>query len=138
MQAFYDSKKEAYRHDSETYIDEEYRDAPNVPFNNLIFRGITYAGDDFVSLLFNDVDYEGGAHPYSVLDGIAIDCSTGEIVTVDRFIDDTDEEIGEQIGAVSGAVYNPEEWDYYITDRTVVFFYHDPRFWTSVATKRVR
>lgn len=138
LQTFYDSKKEAYRHDSETYMDEEYRDAPNVPFNNLIFQGITYAGDDYVSLLFNDVDYEGGAHPYSVLDGITIDCSTGEIVTVDRFIDDTDEEIGEQIGAVSGAVYNPEEWDYYITDRTVVFFYHDPRFWTSVATKRVR
>lgn len=139
LQNFYNSKKEAYRHDSEIYADEAYRDAPNVPFDNLIFQGVTYAGDDYVSLLFNDVNYEGGAHPYSVLDGITIDCSTGEIVTVDRFIDDSNEEIEEQIKAVLGKiVYTPEEWDYYITDKTVVFFYHDPRFWTSVATKRLK
>ena len=109
------------------------------PYDSLIFDHVTYAGDDYVSLLFNDVSYMGGAHPYSAFEGITIDCSTGEIVTVNRFIDDSDEETGEQIKAILGMdVYEPIEWDYYITDRSVVFFYYDPRFWDSVATKRLR
>ncbi len=81
----------------------------------------------------------GGAHPYSAADGITIDCSTGEIVAVDRFLDDSDEEIEEQIKALLGMdAYESEEWDYYITDRSVVFFYYDPRFWNLVETKRLR
>ena len=141
LQTYYNAKKETYHHDSETYDDESYKDIPsgNIPFDSLIFYGITYVGDDFVSLLFNDVSYAGGAHPYSVVDGITIDCSTGEIVTVNRFIDDSDEVIEEQITAILGeAVCNLKEWDYYITDKTVVFFYYDPRFWEWVATKRTR
>lgn len=140
LQAYYNAKKESYHHDSETYAGETYEGEAysNIPpFDSLIFQCVTYAGDDYVSLLFNDVTYMGGAHPYSALDGITIDCGTGEIVTVNRFIDDTDEEIGEQIKTVLGIdVFDPKEWDYYITDSSVVFFYYDPRFWDSVATKR--
>lgn len=139
LQTYYDSKREAYGQDSKTYEGEAYQDASNVPFDNLIFFGITYAGDDYVSLLFNDVAYMGGAHPYSALDGVTIDCSTGEIVTVDRFIDDSEEEIAEQIKAAldKDIVYDPKEWDYYITEEAVVFFYYDPRFWEAVAIERL-
>lgn len=57
---------------------------------------------------------------------------------MDRFIDDSGEEIEENIRAVLGkeVVYDRETWDYYITEKEVVFFYHDPRFWEAVATKR--
>lgn len=138
LQKYYDSKKESYQHNSETYADDSCEES-NIPYDSLIFQHISYVGDDYVSLLFNDVSYMGGAHPYSALDGITIDCGTGEIVTVDRFIDDSDEEAGEQIKTILGMdIYEPREWDYYITDRNVVFFYYDPRFWDLVATKRLR
>lgn len=138
LQTYYDSKIEAYKHDSESYAGESGGE-PNIPYDSLIFQYATYIGDDYASLLFNDVCYMGGAHPYSAYDGVTIDCSTGEIVTVNRFIDDSDEETGEQIKAILGMdVYDPNEWDYYITDRSVVFFYYDPRFWNLAATKRLR
>lgn len=139
LQSYYDSKKESYQQDLETYAGESFRDAPSIPFDKLLFQGVTYAGDDYVSLLFNDVEW-GPAHPYSALDGVTIDCSTGEVVDVERFIDDSGEEIKEHIEAVLGkeVVYDRETWDYYITEKEVVFFYYDPRFWEAVATKRVR
>lgn len=138
LQSYYDLKKESYQQDSETYTGESFRDAPSIPFDKLLFQGVTYVGDDYVSLLFNDVNW-GPAHPYSALDGVTIDCSTGEVVDVDRFIDDSGEEIEENIRAVLGkeVVYNWETWDYYITEKEVVFFYHDPRFWEAVAKKRL-
>lgn len=139
LQTYYDGKKEAYRLDySENYTMESYGE-PHIPYDNLIFFYVTCAGDDYVSLVFNDVSYMGGAHPYSALEGITIDCSTGEMVTADRFTGDSAEETGAQIEAVlgEGFVYTPEHWSYYITEESVVFFYYDPRFWGRVATKRV-
>lgn len=140
LQTYYDGKKEAYRLDySENYTIESYGE-PHIPYDNLIFFYVTYAGDDYVSLVFNDVSYMGGAHPESALEGITIDCSTGEMVDASRFTDDSAEETGEQIKAVLGEdfVYTPEHWNYYITDESVVFFYYNPRFWEQVAAKRVR
>lgn len=118
------------------YFNETYP-ATSIPFDKLLFQGVTYVGDDYVSLLFNDVNW-GPAHPYSALDGVTIDRSTGEVVDVDRFIDDSGEEIEENIRAALGkeVVYDRETWDYYITEKEVVLFYHDPRFWEAVATKR--
>ena len=56
---------------------------------------------------------------------------------MDRFLDDSEEEVGEQLKSVLGMdVYDSAEWDYYITENSVVFFYYDPRYWDSVATKR--
>ncbi|MBD5527719.1 MAG: hypothetical protein HDR02_04820 [Lachnospiraceae bacterium] len=60
---------------------------------------------------------------------------------MNRFIDDSEEEIGEQLKTTLGMdvdVNDLNEWGYYITDRSVVFFYYDPRFWDLVATKRLR
>lgn len=136
LQAYYDSIREDYRQDSASY-EGGSGDEPNTPYDSLIFQYFTYVGEDYVSLVYNDVVYMGGAHPYSAMDGITIDCSTGEMVSVDCFIDDSDEEIGGQLKSVLGMdVYDSAEWDYYITENSVVFFYYDPRYWDSVATKR--
>lgn len=138
LQTYYDSVIESYCRDSKTYAGDSNGES-NTPYDSLIFQYFTYVGDDYVSLVYNNVTYMGGAHPYSALDGITIDCSTGEIVSVNRFMDDSDEEIGKQLESVLGIdEYHPEEWDYYITENSVVFFYYDPRFWDFVATKRVR
>ena len=94
---------------------------------------------DYVSLVYNDVYYMGGSHPYSAMDGITIDCTTGEIVSVQQFLDDSDEKIGEQLQAVLGMdSASMDGWDYYITKTSVVLFYYDPRFWDLVATRRMR
>lgn len=50
------------------YFNETYP-APSIPFDKLLFQGVTYVGDDYVSLLFNDVNW-GPAHPYSALEGV--------------------------------------------------------------------
>lgn len=137
LQEYYNAKKESYRCDSEFYAGEPYEEPPYIPYDSLNLQCVTYAGDDYVSLLLNNVIYIGGAHPYSALEGLTIDCGTGEIVTVNRFTDDSDEEIGEQIKTVSGIdVFDPKDWDYCITDNEVVFFYFEPGFWDFVATKR--
>lgn len=138
LQTYYDSIRETYCHDSEIYVDGSLEEQ-NTPYDSLIFQYFTYVGEDYVSLVYNNVAYMGGAHPYSAFDGITIDCNTGEIVSVNRFLDDSDEEIGNQLKNVLGVdQYDSKEWDYYITEDSIVFFYYDPRFWDLVATKRVR
>lgn len=138
LQAYYDSVEEGYIQDSQVYT-EPFEGNVNTPYNSLIFQYFTYVGEDYVSLVYNSVCYMGGAHPYSALDGITIDCRTGEMVSLQQFLDDSEEEIGRQLQAVLGmdAVYM-EEWDYYLSETRVVFFYYDPRHWEPVATRRVR
>lgn len=138
LQAYYDSVEEAYIQDSQVY-GEPFEGNVNTPYNSLIFQCFTYIDEDYVSLVYNNVSYMGGAHPYSVMDGITIDCTTGEIVAVQHFLDDTDEEIGEQLQLVLGTdSASLDGWDYYLTETSVVFFYYDPKYWDSVAVRRMR
>lgn len=138
LQAYYDSVEEGYIQDSRVYT-EPFEGNVNTPYNSLIFQYFTYVGEDYVSLVYNSVCYMGGAHPYSAMDGITIDCKTGEMVSLQRFLDDSDEEIGRQLQAVLGMDdVSMEEWDYYLSETSVVFFYYDPRHWEPVTTQRVR
>lgn len=138
LQAYYDAVEEGYRQDSQVYS-EPFEGNVNTPYNSLIFQYFTYVDEDYVSLVYNNVCYMGGAHPYSAMDGITIDCTTGEIVAVQQFVDDSDEKIGEQLELVLGTdSTSMDEWDYYLTEDSVVFFYYDPRYWEPVATRRIR
>lgn len=138
LQAYYDSVEEGYKQDAQVYTDP-FEENVNTPYDSLIFQYFTYVGEDYVSLVYNDVCYMGGAHPYSAWDGITIDCSTGEMVDVRQFLDDSDEKIGAQLQAIQGMDdVSLEEWDYYLSDTSVVFFYYDPRFWEPVAVRRMR
>lgn len=138
LQKYYDSIRESYRHDAKAYIGPLPEDH-KPPYDSLIFQYFTYVGDDYVSLVYNNVTYMGGAHPYSAFEGITIDCATGEVVSVNRFIDDSDEYIGGQLTNVLGlAQYDANEWGYYLNENSVVFFYYAPQIWDFVATKRLR
>ena len=138
LQEYYDSVEEAYLQDSQVYT-EPLEENVNTPYNSLIFQYFTYVGEDYVSLVYNNVCYMGGVHPYSARDGITIDCATGKIVSAQQFLDDSDEKIGEQLQKILGmdSVFM-EEWDYYLSKTSVVFFYYDPRFWEPVAIRRRR
>ncbi|MGN0342016.1 MAG: hypothetical protein ACI4DO_04405 [Roseburia sp.] len=138
LQSYYDSIREGYCSDAEIYVGDE-AEAGDTPYDSLIFQYFTYVGDDYISIVYNNVCYMGGAHPYSAFDGITIDCGTGEIVQVSNFVYETEDEIGEQLQNLLGLDYfDINEWDYYITEERVVFFYYNPLFWDSVETARVR
>lgn len=138
LQNYYNSIRESYRSDSEIYIGDT-SEGQNTSYDKLLFQYVAYVGDDYISLVYNNVCNMGGAHPYSAFDGITINCITGEIVEVNEFVDESEEEIGEQLQNVLGFdTYIADEWDYYITENSVVFFYYDPRFWDCVETKRMQ
>lgn len=139
LRTYYNSIEESYIKDSQVYTTGTTEGNAAAPYDSLIFQYFTYVGDDYVSLVYNDVSYMGGAHPYSALDGITIDCTTGEMVPVQQFLDDSDKKIGEHLQQILGLASDTiDGWDYYITDISVVFFYYDPRYWDSVAARRVR
>lgn len=138
LQTYYASVEESYLQDSQVYT-EPLEENTNIPYDSLIFQYFTYVEEDYVSLVYNNVCYMGGAHPYSAMDGITIDCKSGEIVTVQRFLNDSDEKIGERLQEILGMdSVSMDEWDYYLTKTSVVFFYYDPRFWEPVAIRRMQ
>lgn len=138
LQTYYNVKREAYCQDSKSYGDVVSEEM-YIPYGSLIFQYFTYVGDDYISLVYNDVIYMGGAHPYSAFEGVTIDCHTGEMLSVSHFLDDSEKEIAEGIKRALGIDgYRSQEWDYYITENSVVFFHYDPRLLQLVATKRAR
>ncbi len=84
LQVYYDSVEEAYIQDSQVYA-KPCEGNINTPYNSLIFQYFTYVNKDYVSLVYNNVSYMGGAHPYSARDGITIDCTTGKIIPYSSF-----------------------------------------------------
>lgn len=130
--------EESYLQDSQVYT-EPLEENTNIPYDSLIFQYFTYVDEDYVSLVYNNVNYMGGAHPYSAMDGITIDCTTGEIVNAQQFLDDSDEKIGERLQVILGTdSVSLDGWDYYLSKTSVVFFYYDPRFWKPVAIRGMR
>lgn len=140
LQAYYAAVKEQYLEDAEVYAGGVHGEAATAAAgDSLLFQYVAYAGEDYVSLVYNNVSYMGGAHPYSALEGITIDCATGELLPLSHFLDASEEEIGAQLKKLLELDdYTVEEWDYYITENSVVLFYYDPRYWDSVEIKGVR
>lgn len=138
LQEYYDSVEESYLKDAQVYT-KPFEDNYDTPYNHLIFQFFTYIGEDYVSLVYNDVSYMGGAHPYSSMKGITIDCASGDIVSAQQFLADSDEIIGEHLQAVLGMdSASMDAWEFYLTKTSVVFFYYDPKYWDSVAVRRER
>lgn len=137
LQKMYDDVEGTYREDAEIYmgLGEPLEEPINTPYDSLLFKKVAYGGDDYISLLFNDVSYMGGAHPYSYLEGVTIDCRTGEKVSASELLGKTDEEILQQVSKEMGmdVIATWEDIDYYITDTTIVFVYRmGPRYWEDV------
>ena len=138
LQAYYASVEQSYLQDSQVYT-EPLGKNENIPYDSLIFQYFTYVDEEYVSLVYNNVCYMGGANPYSALDGITINCTTGEIVTAQQFLNDSDEKIAQRLQETLGMdSVSMNEWDYYLTKTSVVFFYYDPRFWEPVEIRRVK
>lgn len=127
--------------------ENSYRDAASeygfdsgpadIPYAYWHFLGIKYVGEDFVSILYNDIEYMGGAHPYSRFDAITIDCKTGREVSVLQLTGETEDcilaEISNKMGLEVTGTW--DDIDYYLTDSEIVFFYRIPGKWEEVVLK---
>lgn len=139
-EASYIEEAEAYEFSAEVYESgaEAYESGAEAPYAYLHLLSLEYVGEDYVSMLYNDVSYMGGAHPYSRLDGITIDCKTGEQVLVSQLLGKSEEEILAEVSNAMGfdSVGTWEDIDFYLTDSAIVFFYRMPGFWEDVVLQR--
>ncbi len=143
LKAYYAGWEELYAEDVTFYgemVDEEISDASMpIPYNYLHLVYMSYVGEDYVSFVFNNVAYLGGAHPYSQFDGLVLDCNTGEEVSFMEFLPSMKEEnvwkgVSQCMG-IDGDL-SIEDADFYITKDNVVFFYRMPNYWNDVSIKR--
>lgn len=131
LQQIYDEYEQGYVDAAVGYDSDDYMD---IPFSQWHILSLPFVGDDYVSILYNDISYMGGAHPYSRYDGITIDCRTGEQVMASQLLGKSDEEILADVSNVMGleGICTWEDVDFYLTDSSVVFFYRVPGFWEDV------
>ncbi len=136
----YEADSAYYQNNSDPseYYEGEGEPEIQVPYNYYKFYDLYYVGDDYVSLVYNDVYYLGGAHPYSNLYGITIDVNTGKQVSASEVTGQSDADILNMIKKSMGMDIEPtwEDVDYYITNTTIVYFYRQPNFYEDVQTVR--
>lgn len=129
--------EEAAKHQSGLY-EPDIDEFSHTPYDYWHILSLTYVGDDYISIQYNDVFYMGGAHPYSCFDGITIDCKTGEQVLASQLLGKSDEEILTEISNTMGldVIATWDDVDFYLTDSSIVFFYRIPLFWDDVVWQR--
>ncbi len=141
MNNYYEAKEAEYKQYGEELMDldwkhrlavengevEDYEDTMNEKssYTKLFFQYISYIGDDYISLVYYEGDYMGGAKEYGMLEGITIDCKTGKEVTATEILGIQNEaelrcEISDKMGIEQLLTW--DELDYYITDKAIVFF----------------
>lgn len=140
LQEFYDGYLKQYQEEENRYMEQGEPDFPEgvVPYSELIFLGIQHIENDYVSLLFNDVTYMGGVHPYSRFDAITVDRCTGKEVTASEILEESDEEILEKVSDLMG-LDTQADWtdiDFFLQEDTIVFFYRMPGYWEDVILRR--
>lgn len=138
LQEFYDGYIKQYQETENFYMEQGPESVEiteeQVPYSKLLFLGIQHIENDYVSLLFNDVTYMGGARPYSRYDAITIDCCTGREVTASEILMESNEVILEKISDLMGldVVADWEDIDFYLQEDSIVFFYRMPGYWEDV------
>lgn len=137
LQQIYDEYEEDYIEEAKMH-EYEVDEVVNTPYSYWHILSLEYIGEDYVSILYNDVYYMGGAHPYSRFDGITIDCKTGEQISASQLLEKSDEEILTEISNAMGFDFigTWDDVDFYLTDSTIVFFYRMPGFWEDVILQR--
>ena len=141
LDRFYDDYLYQYQQTENWYMEQGKQEMPEgrVPYSELIFLGVQYVDNDYVSLLFNDVSYMGGAHPYSMFDAITIDRHTGEEVNASEVLKESDEEILEKVNDLMGLEADADwaELDFYLQKDKIIFFYRMPGYWEDVVLGRI-
>ena len=138
LEKIYDSYLKQYQETEDWYMEQGNQDLPNVPYSKLVFLGIQYIDNDYVSLLFNDITHMGSATAYSSYDAITLDRHTGNEVTASEILEKNDSELLETINGLMG-LDEKTDWsdlDFYLAENKIVFFYRIPGIWEDVTLGR--
>lgn len=136
LQQLYIERETEYKDIAESYQGDSYMDTPYDYFH---FVSIEFVDEDYISFLYSDIYYAGGAHPYTYLNGITIDCKTGKEVSALELLRMSDDEILTQVSSEMGldAIATWDDVDFYLTESEIVFFYRMPNYWDDIVWERV-
>ena len=142
LQNFYDEYEKKYMEYAEEYNTEAVLydvDYPNTPYSYLHLSGIQYVDNDYVSILFDDMTYMGGAFAYPWIDTITIDRHTGKEVTAMDIMEESEEKILDIITDLM-ELDKKATWkdvDFYLEDGWIVFYYRIPNSYEKVKLGRI-
>lgn len=140
LERIYDEYLYQYQETQDWYMEQGKQELPNgnVPYSKLIFQGVQYVDYDYISLLFADVTYMGGATSYIMYDAVTLDRHTGEEVNATEILGISDTEILETVNELMGLEEQTdwEKLDFYLQKDEIVFFYRMPGFWDDVVLGR--
>lgn len=144
LQQMYEEYKAQYEEEGENHsgayelFDETLSEGQRYDDNYLVFNGITFADDEYVSLHFNDtVYYAGAAHPLSYYIPVTISVATGEEVTPEEVLGKNWDEI-----RAAGAIEEENEetfnadYGFYITDTELCYLYRTNFFVEEIRIPR--
>lgn len=91
---------------------------------------LTYVGEDYVSLLYNDlIDFPNAAHPMTYFSPVTIDVHTGKIVDVEDLLGCTRSELSQKLyGKLCDSQLNEDEYGFYLLEDEVHFIYRTSYF----------
>lgn len=144
LQNIYDEKERQYQaYCMEQIVDYEWDDSitnelQRVNYVSWYLVNIPYIGEDYVSILFNDIEYyAGAAHPFTYFSPITISVETGEIVTPEKVLGKSWMEICEVVGMnVQNEEEFMDEYGFYLTDHTLTYIYRTNVFVEEIVVKR--
>lgn len=140
LEKFYDEYLRQYQETENWYMEEGKQELPpgKVPYSELRFLEVRYVDNDYVSLLFDDVTYMGGANSYSMYDAVTLDRHTGEEVTAAEILQEDDSRLLNTVVELMG-LEGEADWkdiDFYLQEDKIVFFYRMPGIWEEVVLGR--
>lgn len=144
LQEIYDMQEKQYQvYCAEQISDYEVDDSitnelQSVNYVSWYLVNIPYIGEDYVSILFNDiVYYAGAAHPITYFSPVTISVETGEIVTPQEILNKSWDVICDEadITVESEEVFN-EEYGFYLTDHTLTYKYRTNVFVDEIVIRR--
>lgn len=99
---------------------------------------LTYVGEDYVSLLYNDlIDFPNAAHPMTYFSPVTIDVRTGKIVEVEDVLGCTWSELSQKLyGESCDSQLNEDEYGFYLLGDEIHFIYRTSYFVDEIVLSR--
>lgn len=130
LQQIYLDQEQAYQsycsNEIKNYIVDETIEnkAQQINYIAWFFNGIQYAGDDYVSLLFNEIQYSAGsAHPSSCFSPVTIDVKTGKTVTPEDVLNKSWDAIKADIQTTENEKDFNADYGFYLTQHTLTYIH---------------
>lgn len=143
LQGVYENKELEYQKYYEqngpfAYEEPNFSGYIEYPQRKWYLVNLTYVGEDYVSLLYNDlIDFPNAAHPMTYFSPLTIDVQTGKIVDVEDILGCTWSELSQKLyGELCDSRLNKDEYGFYLEGNEVHFIYRTSRFVDEIVVPR--